>query len=228
MTIADDDFLTACLLALGDSLGNTWSRTDRILPWACEAVRFFPILRPQLDDHAAGLAKEYVFDMPVDFREVISVEYPISQQPPVYLVRKNHFDPHFYADDGFYDIAPDYSSGAGWVMYVSGGVAATAHIKTQYLANHDSALEDASDHFLTVPDEYEGLLILAVMCRAYRERLSYMMQDPTAHSTDIQQMTTMVSDLEEEYRNQVAAAQAKVTNSVITPKLASDKFDRVY
>ena len=206
--------MTACLLALGDSSGATWSRTDRILVWASEAVRFFPILRPQLDDHTAGLAKEYVFDMATDFREVIAVEYPISQQPPVYLVRKNHLDPHFYVDTGFYDVDHDYASGGGWVMYVSGGVAATAHIKIQYLANHDSALEDASDHYLTVPDEYENLLILSVMCRAYRERLSYMMQNPTAHSTEILQMTTMVEKMEQEYRDQVAAAQANAGPTV--------------
>ncbi len=45
MAIAVDDFLTACLLALGDSGGATWSRTDRILVWASEAVRFFPLLQ---------------------------------------------------------------------------------------------------------------------------------------------------------------------------------------
>jgi hypothetical protein len=107
-------------------------------------------------------------------------------------------------------------------------VAATTHIKTQYLANHDSALEDASDHFLTVPDEYVHLLVMSVMTRAYRERLSFMMQNPTAHSSEILQMTTMVQNIEQEYRDQVAAAQAKLANSVITPKLASDKYDRVY
>jgi hypothetical protein len=113
-------------------------------------------------------------------------------------------------------------------MYVSGGVTALTHIKIQYLANHDSALEDASDHHLTTPDEYENLLILAVMCRAYRERLSYAMQNPTAHSSVIQQMTEMVNKMEQEYKDQVAAAQAKLANSIISPRLGSDRFDRVY
>jgi hypothetical protein len=228
MAIAIDDFLTACLLALGDSSGATWSRTDRILVWACEAVRFFPILRPMLDDHTAGVADEYYFDMPAGFREVISVEYPISQQPPVYLVHKNHLDPHFYDDTGYFDVDHDYTTGEGWTMYVSGGVTKLSHIKTQYLADHDAALEDASDHFLTVPDEYENLLILAVMTRAYRERLSFAMQDPTAHSSVIMQLTDMVSKMEQEYRDQVTAAQAKLAHSVITPRMQSDKYDRVY
>jgi hypothetical protein len=228
MTIRVDHFLTACLLALGDSSGGTWSRTDRILPWACEAVRFFPILRPQLDDHAAGLSKEYYFDMPAGFREVISVEYPISQTPPVYLVQKNRLDPHFYGDDGFFDVDHDYATGEGWTMYVSGGVAATAHIKIQYLADHDSALVDASDHYLTIPDEYENLLILSVMCRAYRERLSFVMQDPTAHSSVILQMTDMVNKMEKEFRDQVATAQAKLAHSIFSPRMQSDKYDRVY
>jgi hypothetical protein len=94
MATSFQTLLTDILLALGDNSGTTWSRTDRIFPWAIEAIKNFPILRPMLDDHGNGVSAVYTVDMPTDFRQVISVEYPISQQPPAYLVRKNRLDPN--------------------------------------------------------------------------------------------------------------------------------------
>jgi hypothetical protein len=82
MAIKVDNFLTACLLALGDSSGATWSRTDRILPWAIEAVRGFQILRPMLDDHTAGASTEYFFDMAEDFREGSVSSIPSASSHP--------------------------------------------------------------------------------------------------------------------------------------------------
>jgi hypothetical protein len=228
VTVSFEQLLTDCLVALGDSLAATWSRINIMMPWCIEAIQSFPILRPMLDDHTNGASIVYSYAMPADFRQLISVEYPISQQPPVYLVRKNRLDPNFYNQDGFYDIDHDYSTGTGWTMYVSGGIAAAAHIKTQYLANHDTAMTDSEECMLSVPDEYETILISSVMCRAYRERLGYMMQDPTAHMTVITQMTEMVHHMEEYYQSQVAAAQAKLANSIVSPRQAADKYDRVY
>jgi hypothetical protein len=228
MAISMEDFITHCLVALGDSAGVTWSRTNRMFSWCIEAIQSFPILRPMLDDHTNGAAKVYSYAMPEGFRQVISVEYPISQVPPVYLVRKNRLDPKFFDSLGSYDIDHDYSTGLGWTIYVSDGITALAHVKVQYLSNHDTTLTDSAEDFLTVPDEYETILITSVMCRAYRERLSNAMQDPTAHMTVITQLTEMVQHIEELFQSQVVTAQARMANSIVSPRLSSDKYDRVY
>jgi hypothetical protein len=228
MSVTFQKYLTDCLIALGDSSGSTWSRTNTVIYWALEAIVSFPILRPMKDDHTNGASVVYSLALPVDFREIIDVEYPISQTPPVYLVRKNRLDPDFYSSDGSYDVDHDYSTGKGWMLYISGGVAALAHIYTQYLANHDTAMVDDDSHYLSIPDEYENILIASVICRAYRERLSYYMQDPTAHMTIITQMTTMVAKSEENFRLLVEAAQAKLAQSKVSAHQTSDKFDRVY
>ena len=73
-----------------------------------------------------------------------------------------------------------------------------------------------------------GILIQQVMCRAYRERLSYYMQDPTTHTSIVMQLTDMVKKAEEQYASQVAAAQQKYSNSKPLPSQSVDKFDRVY
>ncbi len=188
----------------------------------------FPILRPQQDDHGNGASIVYNYDAPEDFREVVSIEYPISQQPPEYLVRKNHLDPDFYNESGYYDIDHDYTSGSGWQIFISGGIAASAHIKMNYLANHATGLADDYAALITVPDEYENILIAYCVAKAFRERLAKTLQDPTAHTSVILQMTEMTRRADDNYNVMATAAQERLANSRITPDVAVDKFDRVY
>ncbi len=226
MTTSCRDFLDRIGFALGDRNAETWSRTDHWLPWTIEAVMTFHILRPMVEDHTIGATEAYGYDLPADFREVISVEYPINQQPPEYLLRKNRLDPDFYIDSSYYDIDHNYTDGRGWTIYFSG--LKTGHVKVQYLANHDTALTDSDESLLTIPDEYIGILIAMIVCRAYRERLSAYMRDPTAHTNLIYQMTEMVKRAEDNYNQLLSAAVARLANSNVSPRQKSDKFDRVY
>jgi hypothetical protein len=229
MAISFGQLLTDCLVALGDINGSIWSREDVIFPWCLEALRSFPILRPMFYDYSDLAANVYEFTLPADFREVISVEYPIGQQPPAYCLRKRRTDPNFYDADNFYDVDHNYDKGEGWVMHISTLISAPAHVHVEYLANHDTeSMADESDSFITVPDEYESLLVNQVICRAYRERLGNYMLDPTAHSSIIQQLTDMVMKMEQTYRQQVEDAQNRLVNSIVTSHKQVDKFDRVY
>ena len=96
MPITFSDLLTDCSVALGDVAGTTWDRTTIIWPWCIEAIRTFPILRPMFKDKTTGLGEEHGFELEADFREMISVEYPVNQHPTSYMVRKNRLDPAFY------------------------------------------------------------------------------------------------------------------------------------
>jgi hypothetical protein len=227
MTISFQKLLTDCLVALGDPTCNTWSRTDAITPWAKEAMLAFPILRPRLYSYTLTDDYHYVV-LPDDFREIISVEYPIEQEPPVYLSRKNRFDDNFYAEEGFYDLDRDYASDGGWLVWCSKLLTASSVIYINYLANHDTTVVDMGDSYITVPDQYENILIAYVVVRAYRERLSAFMQDPTAHMTIITQMTNMVLRAEQNYKDLVDQSVKRLIDSRITPHQAQDKYDRVY
>ena len=219
--------LTDCLVALGDADAETWSRLDVIWPWCIEAIQSFPILRPMLQDYTS-ITSSWTIALPADFREMISVEYPISQQPPAYMVRKNRLDPEFFSSITYFDVDHDYSAGVGWTLYLSTQYRAATHLKIQYLANHDTDMDDEDTSIVTIPDEYETILITQVMCRAYRERLSVVLQDPTAHTTIVDQLTKTVEQLEATYASMVAAARSQLAQSVITPHRQVDKFDRVY
>jgi hypothetical protein len=229
MTTSFKTLLTDCLVALGDSTGATWSRVNRMWPWVIEAMKTFPILRPMLDDHTNGALASYGLQLPTDYREIISVEYPINQFPTSYLIRKNRLDPDFYHDVCFYDVDHDYATGTnGYILYLSGPIAPLAHIMTQYLANHDLAMADDDLHFITIPDQYVDILIAQVICRAYRERLSFYMQNPTSTTNVIMQLTDMVLKAEESYHSMLTAAQLKLADSRISGDKKVDKYDRVY
>lgn len=226
MSVKFSQLLTDVLVSLGDSDASTWSRTDVIWPWCIEAMMAFPILR--------GMELEYVVmgathkvTLSADFREIISVEYPIDQDPPLYLTRLNHLDPAFYEAETFYDIDRDYKTGKGWLLYTSKLLPLTHKIRISYLANHSTDVDDVNK-LITVPDEYENILIAYVVAKAYRERLGVYMQDPTAHTSIILQMTDMVRKADDNYQQMVLRAQEKIAQSKTSPHLTSDKYDRVY
>ncbi len=225
MAITFTTLLTDCLVALGDSGGTVWARANRMMPWAIEAIRTFPILRPMLDSHINGPLEAWTVVLPEDFREVISVEYPVGVG---YLVRKNRLDPSFWDKSGNYDVDHDFNTGMGFVLYTSGAIAPLSNIRTQYMATHDTAMLDDSVTLISIPDEYESILIASVMCRAYRERLSNAMQDPTAHTNIIYQLTNMVQKMEDNYKQLLSDAQRRMTSSIVSPPMHVDKFDRVY
>jgi hypothetical protein len=59
MALTWSKVLSDCLIALGDPLAATWSRTSVIWPWVQEAVLNIPILRPMIDDHTNGASIVY-------------------------------------------------------------------------------------------------------------------------------------------------------------------------
>jgi hypothetical protein len=216
------------MVTLGDSDGSTWSRVNVIWPWCIEAMKTFPILRPMREDHHSDLAALSFYRLPVDFKYAISVEYPISQSPPKYLIRKNRLDPNFYKSAGFYDVDHDYTDGVDWTIHFSSPIPISAHVIVEYLASHDLDMLDDPDCFITVPDEYYSILIAKVICRAYRERLGVAMQDPTIQTTIISQLADAVLKAEESYSKMLADAFTKMADSRLSTQMKVDKFDRVY
>src|SRR5512143_2070743 len=223
MTTSFSELLTDCLVALGDSDGSTWSRTDVIWPWAIEAMLEFPILRPMEQSISVSITG-HMFDLAADFRDIIAVEYPVSQEPPKYLTRKNRQDPSFFSTDEYYDVDRDYVSSGGWVLWTSKKIPAVSTIKVSYLANHKTDVTDSTSSYISVPDEYRGILVAYVVAKGYRERLGAFMQDPTAHQSIITQMTEMVQHAEENYQLLIKRAQEKLAESRTSPHMHSDKY----
>ena len=216
--------VTRTATALGDPLATTWSRST-LITWANEAIREFPIPRPQ-DQIFVYVAAQHYTTMPTGFREVVWVEYPINQDPPEYLKYKSHFDPDFWGSDEYYDVDRDYTTGTGYLLWTSKEIQAGESVIVSYLSDHDDNLGELG--VLTIPDRYLNILQLYVIWRAWSERLSVQLQTPTAHTSLIQQFRQAVDEAQEAYALAVKEALAELSVSRQTHGHSVDGYDRIY
>jgi hypothetical protein len=218
--------LTRIQSALGDTSGATWSRTEVIWTFAIDAIRDFPILRPKTTAHTVGDAG-HSFTLPSDFRKVIYVEFPPYQDPPEYLMRKSHLGTDFFGEDGFYDVDRDYDSGGDYILWTSNSLVTDDIVIVRYLATHTT--EFANEYsYITIENQYVQVIINHVVLMCYQERLATQLQDPTAHTSTIQQMSDAVKTAEINYLDHLNRAQLDISNSQRIAGWKVDKHDRIY
>jgi hypothetical protein len=218
--------LTRIQSALGDTTGATWDRTTVIWPFAVDAIRVFPILRPKTVVQVVDTAG-HSFTLPSDFRKVIYVEYPLYQDPPEYLMRKPHLDATFFGEDGFYDVDRDFDSGEDYIMWISDDLAVDDVVSVRYLATHttDFANEYA---YITIENQYVQVIVNHVVLMCFQERLGTQLQDPTAHTSTIQQMAEAVKSAQAVYLASLTRAEEELTSSQRVSGWKVDKHDRIY
>jgi hypothetical protein len=226
MTTIFSDLIDECEIMLNDVTHAVWTR-NLVTHWCKEAMLAFPILRPQQMTYTF-LSAGYSIPMATDFREMLSVEYPVDESPPKYLQRMNRHDEDFFDGDTHYDVDYDYVDGVGWVLWTSHEMQSGDEVYINYLANHATNIDDDDTDTITVNDEHVPIIVCYVIWKAYNERLSVYMQQPTAYSQVVTQMNIAVQDAHERYQKLVALAQARLAAGRPSPKMKMDDFDRVY
>ena len=209
---------------------DTWNRALQLAEWAKQAMLAFPILRAKTYGFTL-IGSTHEIELPADFKQMMSVEYPASQEPPVYIIRRSHLDPGFYVSkQTCYDVDRNYSAGVGWIMHISKLLTAGDHLHINYLAPHEIELEDNGTDEITVPDEYEEILILYVITRCYRELMTTYAIDPSMHENVITELTEMINQAEVRYMGMIKnlLSSTNAGASAITPTRTVDKYDRVY
>jgi hypothetical protein len=209
---------------------NTWSRELQLDPWAKQAILAFPLLRPKVYGFIL-IGSTHNIELPLDYKEMKSVEYPAGQEPPVFLARLNHLEKGFYSSrQTYYDIDRNYSTGEGWILIISKLLVEGDHIHINYLTPHETDLNDDATDEITVPDEYEEILIMYVISKCYRELLTTYAIDPSMHENVITELTEMINQAEVRYMGMIKNLLNSTTagNSAITPNRIVDMYDRVY
>jgi hypothetical protein len=215
--------LTRIMYSLGDPTEVHWSRTNEVWFWLIEAIREFPILRPKEAD-VSDAVKEHEIELPSDFKEVVSVQWPITSDMR-YHVRRSRLEDDFYNGD-YYDIDRDFSTGSGWKLWMGQPVPFAQPARVHYLALHDTAMGELTD--LTIPDQYLNILTEYCILRAWTERLSNEIRDPTAHSDVISGINLTIAEHRRTYNDLVKQAVNELTTSRITLKHRVDGKDRIY
>lgn len=145
-----------------------------------EYSRYFPRrLTTSITPVIVGSDYARVYDLPADFLEVMAVEWPQDEEPPVWLQHRPETEPGFGAGD--FDIRRhgDATDPAELVLGER-PTNGTDLIRVHYLGLHDLTL--ALTDTVSVPDEDLELIIQFVKMRAFEERLAQEEKgaDPTS------------------------------------------------
>lgn len=216
-------FLTRVMYSLGDPTEQHWSRTNEVWYWLLEAIREFPILRPKQADLSDAI-KPHEIELPVDYKEITSVQWPITDDMR-YHTRRSHLEDNFYNGD-YYDVDRDYAAGSGWLLWMGQPVPYAQPCRVSYLALHDTAMGELT--ILSIPDQYLNILTEYCILRAWTERLSNEIRDPTAHSDIIMNINQTILTHRKTYTDLVDQAIKELGTSRITQNRRLDKHDRIY
>lgn len=215
--------LTRIMYSLGDPLEAHWSRTNEVWYWLIEAIREFPILRPMTADVSDNLDRHRI-ELPADFIDIVNVQWPITADMR-YHTRRNRLEDDFY-DGDYYDIERDFSTGSGWILWMGQEVPFAQPARVNYLALHDTAMGELTT--VSVPEQYHNILQEYCILRAWTERLSNEIRNPTAHAETIAEINRVIAEHRATYNALVNQAAKELTTSRIGNNRRADKYDRIY
>ena len=213
--------------AISDSGATTWSQSV-VEEWTVEGIRDYNKHFPRtVNGTISTTADDHQYDLPSDFRGIVSVEYPTGQDPPEYLAQKSRLGDGFWNQTGFFDVILRRDASDVAEIVISEAPAAGETITIEYLADHDLNL--ASGDTITIPERHEGIIVEFVIWRAWLELLGAEQQSPTSSSSLL--MSQYASNADRAKRSYVEAlARALRAGEGASGRVQwrLDKYDRIY
>lgn len=166
---------------LGDSGAATWAEAtleEWIETALAEYTQHFPRQRVTTISDTADV---HEYELPADFMDAITVEFPVGEEPQRYLKRKPITDPDFWTTEGNYDILTKREGIDPDQIFISDTPNGSQAIELVYLAHHDTAY--ATTDTLTIPRTHETIIEQYVIYLAWQERTSAEMANPTSNSS---------------------------------------------
>lgn len=163
--------------------------------------------------------------MPVNFIDVISVEYPTGEDPPSYLFQKNYQAWMPDENPGFYDVVRRLDASGVNELWLSEKPATGEAIAVYYLGEHDSLNDDGDT--CTVLDHHLEIIVLIVRWAAYQELATTESADPAPTSLGMGSLELNAYRAKREYRTKLREWKATESESTTTP-WQMDSYDRIY
>jgi hypothetical protein len=211
---------------LSDSGAGSWAQAT-VEGFALDAIReytkSFHRVREQTID---CVADTHEYSLAADFVAVLSVEYPVGEDPPEYLTRRDHLFDDFYDSDSYFDVQRTRDTNQATLIISDTPADATDDIKVTYEAYHDHAL--TSTDAITVPDDHIDILIKGVVWRALSERLAAEVQNPDTSLYLVKQYRLSVLDAERTFQSAIRDAQSAQIEGGYTRSWKMDDYDRIY
>jgi hypothetical protein len=221
-------------LALADSAAGTWDQAT-VESWILDGIRDYSQYFPRVvtsDVEEIGAGATHYLDLPTDFLEMISVEFPRGDDPPTFLERRSLYHETFWDVEGYYDIQK-----TGQTVETPTGFTASRLVWSRspdadegytlkYLAPHPTDLD--SDDTITVRMDHEAIIILFVIWRALKERQMAEAANPDTTSRYLNQLVYAATQAELEYRRALERAEGARAEGGWTGAWKADGYDRIY
>jgi len=170
-------------------------------------------------------ANDRQYDLPTDYRGIVSVEYPTGDDPPTYLERRDYRHPEFWIDDGFYDVAHRSDAGNPDEIWISQKPSAGQTITIEYLGDHD--LVDDDTDTISIIDLHLEVIVLHARWSASQALASGEAANPDPNNVMLDRYEANVSRAERSYYRKIEELRKIEAESGMNA-WPMDKWDRVY
>ena len=166
---------------LSDAAAAKWTQTV-IEAWVNQGIQdYTEHFTRKKSATISTTADDRTYDLPSDFRDIITVEYPTASDPPEYLAQLTYKHPDFWNSTDYYNIIKLEDDNDTAELWISKKPAAAETITVWYEANHDYAL--ASGDTVTVPAAHHPILVAYVTWIASQNLQHAEQQSPTSNSS---------------------------------------------
>jgi hypothetical protein len=172
-------------------------------------------------------AGTHAYDLEVTHTAILSCEYPTSETPPRYLLRRVYTHKNFWLTDGYYDmIKPSDSDSENPPQLLISDSPALGETITLWLNEDHPELSEGADE-CSLQERYLHLIGLFVRWKCWQELSTTEGMDPSPLTTLAFTVEINSKRAEEAYRTALKAAQVAQQDSGVVA-WTFDKFDPVY
>ncbi len=210
-------------------LGGTPEITDAVLEdFINQAIRDLSSKVPRILEYTVSTTlNTRIYDLETTHKDILSVEYPSAQNPPIYLKRRSYTHPLFWQQDGYYDFfkSQDATSTNPPQIFISEKPPLGATITIKLTAEHNPLLDPTDT--CSLDERHLALIGLFARWKVLQYLASYEELNPGA-------LSGMGKNLEEsskwaEASYYTALHQAiKADSQSATAPWKADKYDGRY
>lgn len=211
---------------LNDQVAPQVFTDEQINQWINDAIEEYSRYFPRVKTVAlATSANDMQYDLPADYRGIVSVEYPTGDDPPNYLERRDYRHSDFWQQDGFYDVLHRSDAGNADEIWISQKPAAGQTITVEYLGDHD--LVDDDTDTITIGDLHLEVIVLHARWSSLQALASGEAANPDPNNVMLDRFEANVSRAERSYYRKIEELRKVEAESGMNA-WPMDKWDRVY
>lgn len=166
---------------VNDETAAEWTQA-LVEEWCVEGIRDYNQHFPRVRSSTINATDDVRFyDLPADFRRMVSVEYPTGEDPPEYLTQRSRLGGMFWGRTGYYDVIERNDASEPSELVLSEKPATGEDIEVTYVGDHD--LSPSPNDTITMPARHEGIIVEFVIWRAWLELLAGEQKSPTSNSS---------------------------------------------